>query len=462
MAKKKKNAKQKAKIPVIGNREQALYTPPGVDTVEAINAEEISKSLSPASLATLVEQSKKGNTLALTTLALEMREEDASFGGNLRTRKLALLNQPCTVAEGPNAKANELIQALIEKRYFNKLLYLLLEAIEVGYAVIRLVWQAEEQWLPVSVHRIDPRRVGFDPNTESYFWRDFDDHDNRKNLIDGSGLEYIVYTPDEILMPNRGGLARLAAYAFMAKRFGLNDWVKYLSGAGMPMRVGRYEKGAEIDERRILKQALQNLSSDKAAAIPKSTEIEFLEAKSSTGWGFKALAEYLDKQLAVAVLGQTLTSGAEGGGSYALGQVHENVRLDILRSDCVSISTELQELVERICLVNFGAGTAPHVSIKPKLKKDLQKLAGVVTTLTQGGLAIPKTWLYEEFGIPEPKEGEEVLLTESPKPKKEAERNKLGNGPYGGASLIGRDRATENLNEGDFLENIEKYKEEKK
>ncbi|MEM9424054.1 MAG: DUF935 family protein, partial [Spirochaetota bacterium] len=30
-------------------------------------------------------------------------------------------------------------------------------------------------WLPVSVHRIDPRRVGFDPNTENYFWRNFDD-----------------------------------------------------------------------------------------------------------------------------------------------------------------------------------------------------------------------------------------------------------------------------------------------
>ena len=407
----KKRKKQVLQALAVSTKDQAEYTPPGVDTTEAINSEEISRTLSPTALANLVAQGKKGNGLALTTLALEMREEDASFGGNLRTRKLALLNQPCTIAEGENERANELVQTLIEKRYFNKLLYLLLEAIEVGYAVIRLVWavDANGHWLPVSVHRIDPRRVGFDPISEGYFWRDFDDPDNRKNQIDGAGLEYIVYTPDDILMPNRGGLCRLAAYAFMAKRFGLNDWVKYLSSAGMPMRVGRYDKGAASEERQILKRALQSLSSDKAAAIPKNTEIDFLEAKSSSGFGFQALAEYLDKQLSVAVLGQTLTSGAEGGGSYNLGVVHENVRLDILRSDCISISAELQELVDKICLVNFGENSAPHISIKPKIKKDLKQLAGVVATLTEGGLAVPKRWIYEEFGIPEPKDGEEVL-----------------------------------------------------
>ncbi|MEM9424882.1 MAG: DUF935 family protein, partial [Spirochaetota bacterium] len=168
----------------------------------------------------------------------------------------------------------------LAKRYFNKLLYYLLEAIEVGYAVIRLVWGVNEKgcWLPVSVHRIDPRRVGFDPNTENYFWRNFDDPEDRKNIIEASSLEYLVYTPDEVLMPNRGGLARLAAFSFMAKRFGLNDWIQLLSSAGMPLRLGKYEGGSGTEERQILKRALQMLSSDKAAAIPKNTEIELLEA----------------------------------------------------------------------------------------------------------------------------------------------------------------------------------------
>ncbi len=323
MSKKKAKKQHKTEPLAVSNKEQAIYTPPGVDTVEAMNNEEISKSLSPSRLANLVNESKKGNGFSLVTLALEMREEDASFGGNLRTRKLAVLNQPRTLQESDNAKANELIAKLLSKRYFNKLLYCLLEATEVGYAVLRLVWQTSENgyWLPVSVHRVDPRRVGFDPNTEQYFWRNFDDPEDRKNIIDGSGLEYMVYTPDEVLMPNRGGLARLAAFAFMAKRFSLNDWVKFLSSVGMPLRVGKYEPSAQSEERQILKRALQMLGSDKAAAIPKNTDIEFLEANNSEGATFKSLPEYLDKQIAVAVLGQTLTSGTEGGGCYALGQV---------------------------------------------------------------------------------------------------------------------------------------------
>ena len=421
----------------ITTREQAEYVSPGVETVEAIDAEDVSKSLSPSKLASLVAESKKGNGLALATLALEMREEDAAFGGNLRTRKLAVINQPCNLIEGENEKANELIQKFKGKRYFTKLLYCLLEAVEVGYAVLRLVWDAtsEGYWLPVAVHRIDPRRVGFDPNTEQFFWRNFDDTDDRSKIIDGDGLEYLVYAPPDILMPQRGGLARLAAYAFMAKRFGLGDWVKYLSSAGMPVRVGKYEPRANTEERLLLKRALRMISIDKAAAIPKNTSIEFVEAQNSGGASFKALAEYLDKQIAVAVLGQTLTSGSGQQGSYALGHVHNEVRQDILKADCVSITAEIQELVDKICLVNFGPDSAPALSIKPKAQKDLQKMAGVVSTLTQHGLEVPLKWIYEEFGIPEPKDGEETLgsaegqakdsLKDSKKPK-DSEKDKKG------------------------------------
>ena len=69
----------------------------------------------------------------------------------------------------------------------------------------------------------------------------------------------------------------------------------------------------------------------------------------------------------------------------------------------------LQELIDKICLVNFGPESAPSLSIKPKLQKDLQKLANVVATLSSGGLGIPKAWLYEEFSIPEPKDNEALL-----------------------------------------------------
>ena len=43
-----------------------------------------------------------------------------------------------------------------------------------------------------------------------------------------------------------------------------------------------------------------------------------------------------------------------------------------------------------------------------------------------------------------------------------AERIKVGDWAGGGSALISRDRATENLGEGDFVENIEKYNEEAK
>lgn len=428
MGRKSTNKRKKAAQQAITSAEQAQYSSPSVDTVEAMNASEISNSLNPAKLAGLISSAKKGDSLALVTLALEMREEDASFGGNLRTRKLAIVKQPRTIAEGENEQAAELLQKFVQKRLFNKLLLYLLEAIEVGYAVVELVWgqDTEGYWLPVSAHRIDPRRIGYNPEKEQFYWRNFDDVDDKSKVIDVQGkdaLRYVVYAPDDVLMPERGNLGRLAAYSFMAKRFGLNDWVSYLSSAGVPMRVGRYEANADAGQRLILKRALAALGHDKAAAIPKNCSIEFLEAKSHNGSGFKALAEYLDKQLAIAVLGQTLTSGAEGGGSYNLGMVHADVRHDILWGDCVSLNAEIQELADKICAVNFGAETAPKVGLKPKLQKDLQQLSTVVGNLSEKGLAIPKSWLYEEFGIPEPKDGEEVLGSKALKPMKDEPRH---------------------------------------
>ena len=63
-----------------------------------------------------------------------------------------------------------------------------------------------------------------------------------------------------------------------------------------------------IDDRRVLLQAVRDISTDAAAIIPKEMEIEFVEVAGGTGNGlFSAKAEYLDKQISKGVLGQTMS-----------------------------------------------------------------------------------------------------------------------------------------------------------
>lgn len=87
-------------------------------------------------------------------------------------------------------------------------------------------------------------------------------------------------------LPIRSGLARLAAWAFLFKSYTLKDWMAFLEVYGMPLRVGKYGASSSQAERRVLIQAVRDLSSDAAAIIPKEMEIEFIEAAGAVAMRF--------------------------------------------------------------------------------------------------------------------------------------------------------------------------------
>ncbi|PWF33023.1 hypothetical protein DBB30_29360, partial [Yersinia pestis] len=67
---------------------------------------------------------------------------------------------------------------------------------------------------------------------------------------------------------------------------------------------------------------------------------------------FEAFDTVLTRRIQKVVLGQTLTSGTDGTGSRALGEVHENVRMDKRNSDLRMITPTFQDIVDAICYLN--------------------------------------------------------------------------------------------------------------
>ncbi len=84
-----------------------------------------------------------------------------------------------------------------------------------------------------------------------------------------------------------------------------------------------------------------------AAIIPKGMEVAFLAmkgAKKNVGGGrnpavFGALAEYLDKQMSKAIIGQTMTT--DEGSSRSQSETHNEVRADIRKADARQIATTI-------------------------------------------------------------------------------------------------------------------------
>ncbi len=112
------------------------------------------------------------------------------------------------------------------------------------------------------------------------------------------------------------------------------------------------------------------------------------------------------------MLGQTLTSGSgNGAGSYALGLVHNEVRMDILRSDAKQLaSTLLRDLIRPLIDFNFGTEVPmPVVRFAADEGEDLVALTTVLSLTVPLGIGVPQKWARDKFGIPAP-EGDEPLL----------------------------------------------------
>lgn len=112
---------------------------------------------------------------------------------------------------------------------------------------------------------------------------------------------------------------------------------------GLPIRLGKYPPGTPDEEKVTLLRAVTGLGHAAAGIIPESMSIEFQEASKGSAEPFMAMMRWCDDSMSKAILGGTLTSqtSESGGGAYALGQVHNEVRHDLLAADARQLAATL-------------------------------------------------------------------------------------------------------------------------
>ena len=123
------------------------------------------------------------------------------------------------------------------------------------------------------------------------------------------------------------------------------------------------------------------------------------------------MVDWCEKSIARLILGQTLTSGADGKSSTnALGNVHNEVRRDLMISDAKQIvQTITQQIILPYLQINVDPNTAPHripyFEFDTKEYEDLSVFADAIPKLTGIGVQISESWVRDKLGIPEPQEG---------------------------------------------------------
>ena len=160
--------------------------------------------------------------------------------------------------------------------------------------------------------------------------------ERKKYIVEREGnVTGYEYTLDEYFIEcgkdtDLGYLFRAAQYVIY-KRGGFGDWAQFAEIFGMPFLIGKYNS-YDTDSRDKLFEALGQIGSNPRAAIPKETELDVKENKSSGSNNlYKDFRSACNEEILIAVLGNTMTTVS--GSSRSQGEVHMVTQQGIANSD---------------------------------------------------------------------------------------------------------------------------------
>jgi len=185
---------------------------------------------------------------------------------------------------------------------------------------------------------------------------------------------------------------------FFFKQNGFKFWAKFLERFGTPILLGKC-KDTETED---MSRALLNAHAQSVLSIDADDDVQILSTSGTSGTAgaaFESFNNQLIRQIQKVVLGQTLTSGTDGKGSYSLGQVHENVRMDKLKSDIRLVTPTLQAVIDSLCVLNGWPKHTVMLGEKPKpLNKDQAERD---VHLKNAGANLSKDYFIREYGLQE-------------------------------------------------------------
>lgn len=371
--------------------------------------------LTPEFIAMALRQCEHGQAPErYLALAESMEERDLHYRSVLSTRKLALTGREILVEAASSSRQDKKIADFARSLFcidgFADIVGDQQDGLGKGFSVCEIVWDTSlSEWRPSAIKWRDPRHFIFP--LESPMWP------MRREgtaYIELEPFKFIVHMPKlKSGLPLRGGLARCAAWAFMAKNYTLKDWLAFSEVYGMPLRIGKYPLGsADNDAIAVLQDAVAGIGSDFAAVIPENMLIEIKESgsKGASADLYLRLAEYLDKQVSKGVLGQTDTADPTPG-KLGNASEKEEVRQDILRFDArQNIIANKRDLLIPAIRLNYGPDAAiPTLRYNLPEPDDRKELTEAIKVFVPFGWKVDGAWLRDKFGVPDPDDNAELL-----------------------------------------------------
>lgn len=394
--------------------------------------------LTPGRVASIIQCADGGDISSLCDLFNECRQKDATIHSNMFIRESAVMSLDWQITSQPGQKRRltdsqlkRFDSALRETHCVEDARDAMVGALAPGFAVAELVpGMVDGLMVPIKVINHAPRRFRFRQSDGKLVWCD--------SSTSYREVDFQAQWPDRFIViqrsinrdvASREGLARLLVWFALFRQWDLGDWLKLAELAWKPYRIGKYKRGASKKDIDILRDVLSNLSTNSAAYFcdELSIDLEWAGGGKVAGQeGHQNLYDAMGREIAKAILSQTLTSDQGGVGSQALGKVHENMFIRVVEADAKAIERCLSEqLIARVCAWNFASKSSPRFSMATDESVELKDFSDAVASLSKAGLRIPAAWVRDELGMPQPVDGEELVKAEAAEPSALPDPSKL-------------------------------------
>jgi phage gp29-like protein len=272
-------------------------------------------------------------------------------------------------------------------------------AIYYGVAVVDVSYTVAESLLVPQFKLIPPRFLHAEKGQTSQTLKDTRRHlyikqDQDKLFLADIDINKIVFHKHalDIGEITDFSLASKLVWYFSLKHIVLAHNVQYFDNIATPPLIAKTD-----GDHKTLVDALYDLKSSAMGVFGKDDVVEYLAINSKVD--FLAFIDYIDKQIATAILGNTLSTGEGKSGSYAQSKIHENRQKDILRFDAKLLAKTLSAYLNQLERLNFANSKGIKVSFDVQDKKDRKELSDIVKNLTDAGYELDAEQIETETGF---------------------------------------------------------------
>jgi phage gp29-like protein len=387
------------------------------------SATRIGGGITPQKISQIIRAADTGSIYQLLDLANECRQRDPHLHAVLATNEESIAGlqwdiKPAEDARAKDKRAAKWVESVLrETDGLHNLIAHLAGAIYYSFSVSEIVWTKRDgKLVPDRFAHLAHRRFAFRRENGKLAYTDIPGALPVATDLQDAFPNKFIFSQPRVTgdVPSREGLCRSLVWISVMRNWDIADWLKSGELTWKPWRTGTYKKtGSSAEDREDLETVMRRMTTDFTAVIPDTTSIkvEWPGGRAGAGSPHAELCRVLSAEMSKAVLGQTETTESSKSSGYAQAAVHDAVRRDLRESRAMQVAADLtRDLIEPMIRLNFGDTVKlPRFEFNTDEDADLTAFSLALVNLRKSGVRIPEAWVYDEAGIPPPKDGEPVL-----------------------------------------------------